>query len=336
MLKGENHFFLFPIYNLEIEHQDNFQLEIGRVKFISIDSQSYKYKEEITQIRTQNGYKKFFDFSPTVAFIEFKKTHVDNYSKALKFVKESILILSHSKLSHVSRRYDCHFGITPIKKVYTSLSFSQNNEQIHFKAEQFPGFFKMKINSIWQENSKIFYFDKLLKIIYSEEYNIGKNWKRTLSKAVKLSGRSLLSNSIPESFLWNMIAIEILLTEQGDKVKDELPKRCEAFIGWVFDWESEKYHKSISDMYQKRCLLVHQGDLDIITQSDVKFTDNLIFNILWNLVEHIDYFPSKENVIKFSKKIHAEKLLGLESKIEPKSLKFSRTITNKHNPFKSQ
>jgi hypothetical protein len=61
-----------------------------------------------------------------------------------------------------------------------------------------------------------------------------------------------------------MIAIESLLTRQGDKYSDALPKRIEAFLGWSGYWSINGYEDRIHDLDRKRCELVHAGRLDLI------------------------------------------------------------------------
>jgi hypothetical protein len=49
---------------------------------------------------------------------------------------------------------------------------------------------------------------------------------------------------------------------------------------------------------------------------------------MWNIITHIDTFPSKRSIIEFSDKVKAEKLLGVKSKVQPKTLKFMNRKLN--------
>jgi len=135
-------------------------------------------------------------------------------------------------------------------------------------------------------------------------------------------GQSQCSNDLAQAFLWNMIVLEMLLTERGDKYPEILPKRIEAFLGWVGYWSVDNYEQRIKDVYKKRCRFVHDGNRDQIEVSDLLFTDDLLLNLLANLVTHPKVFSSKDDVIKFADKVEAEHTLGINTKVRPKTLRF--------------
>jgi hypothetical protein len=114
-----------------------------------------------------------------------------------------------------------------------------------------------------------------------------------------------------------------LLTKE-DKLLDTLPKRAEAFLGWILYWEDEDYGGRIRDVYLKRNLLLHQGKRNNITEQDLAFTDHLLLNLLTDLVRHPKLFRSKEDVIAFSERVEAERVLGVKPKVRPKTFMFIR------------
>lgn len=173
------------------------------------------------------------------------------------------------------------------------------------------------------------FFFTLLKVLNNEIY-VARSWRNELKRAAILLGQSQCCSDVAQSFLWNMIALEILLTRQGDKYTDVLPTRIEAFLGWVGFWTVERYSERIKELYRKRCDFVHNGNQKNITISDLLFTDDLLQNLLMNLMRHISLFNSKAAVIEFSKKIEAEHVLGMRPGVRPKSLRFfSRTYTER-------
>jgi hypothetical protein len=137
---------------------------------------------------------------------------------------------------------------------------------------------------------------------------------------------SIGANDLLKSFVWNMVALEMLLTGQQDKLLDTLPRRAEALLGWVFFWEDEDYEGRIREVYRKRNLLLHQGKRDAITEQDVAFTDHLLLNLLANLVRHPKLFRSKDDVLKFSERVEAERVLGITPKVRPGTLMFTQPI----------
>ena len=75
-------------------------------------------------------------------------------------------------------------------------------------------------------------------------------------------------------------------------------------------------------------MLVHTGDTTRITRRHLLFTDDLLFNLLYNLVANVRRFSSKEKVIEFAKMVEAERLLGITPKVRPRNLRFfSRSYT---------
>ncbi|MBG33198.1 MAG: hypothetical protein CL552_08910 [Alcanivorax sp.] len=119
-----------------------------------------------------------------------------------------------------------------------------------------------------------------------------------------------------------MIAIETLLTSSNDKFSQELPKRVEAFIGWTTDWEIQNFESKIKQLYEKRSAFVHSGKFSSITIPDLLFTDKILLNVFYNICKHIDIFHKKQDLIDFSKKVQAEKTLGIKPKVRPKTIMF--------------
>ncbi len=119
-----------------------------------------------------------------------------------------------------------------------------------------------------------------------------------------------------------MIAIEMLLTHRGDKYSEMLPLRAEAFIGWAAAWTNENYKERIQSLYKKRSDFVHRGLRDDIKIADLLFSDTLLWNVLVNILKHPQIFDSRASVIEFSEKVAAEKKLGIETTVTPKTFTF--------------
>ena len=126
-----------------------------------------------------------------------------------------------------------------------------------------------------------------------------------------------------------MIALEILLTEQGDRYTKILPERVEAFLGWIGFWEQNNFGERIKEVYRLRCGYVHDGKIEGITKKDLLFTDDLLFNIMFNLCNLSSLFESKKSIIEFSEKVKAEHILGIISKVRSKKLTFVSRSYNK-------
>ena len=142
-----------------------------------------------------------------------------------------------------------------------------------------------------------------------------------MRKAAILVGKGLSTYDVPDAFLWNMIALESLLTRQGDKYVDAIPERIEAFMGWVGFWTERGYKGRIGEAYKVRCKMVHEGDVRGVTEELLLFTDDLMLNLLVNLTRHPKRFYSKDAVVAFADRVKAGDTLGLKWKVRPKTLR---------------
>ena len=84
---------------------------------------------------------------------------------------------------------------------------------------------------------------------------------------------------------------------------------------------TKKYEERIRAAYQARCKLVHEGDSSGVTEELLRFTDDLMLNLFFNLTRHPKLFYSKEAVVKFADRVKAERVLRLKGKARPKTLR---------------
>lgn len=135
-----------------------------------------------------------------------------------------------------------------------------------------------------------------------------------------LASKSQSTDDLAQAFLLNVIALETILTAEGDSIQDALPAPAEALLGWVGFWEMDQYTERIRDLYRKRCRLVHDGRLDDITVEDLLFSDDLLFNLLLNLARHPSIFCDTDSIRRFAEKVQAERSLGIRSRLRPTTL----------------
>lgn len=330
--KNSEWLYITPIYQLEIGDTLKGEITVGRVIFVDI--------KKLTRIRKRLGFpatiskveKKFHDpiffkESKTYALLAFTGIPELKENYCRKMVEDAINIISASQLGYCSRRNNSQFGIirqhADVSRMLVNKKILEGYLNISVENKVLP----FILNNDWLEFHKSFFFFDLLKII-SRKDKMQKKWKDTIIRAAIMSGKSMQSRDLEYCFLWNMIIIEMLLTEQGDKYSESLPERAEAFIGWVGYWKDQNYEEAIKKLYSKRCQFVHDGNSKDITINDVLFTEELVFNILHNIIKHIKLFPSKQSVIDFSNKVKAEKCLKVKPRIQPKTLKFSRRVGN--------
>ena len=131
-----------------------------------------------------------------------------------------------------------------------------------------------------------------------------------------------MSPNLWESFLYNMIALEILLVGGGGKTETILVDRLTTLFGWLTNEKKAKWENLISRLYKLRCKFVHNGMLQDITINDLLDSDMLLANVLYNLCALSNTIKSKSDLIELSKKIDARRVLGMKMIDRPKAIKF--------------
>lgn len=314
--------FVTPISSLELGKDIGREFTIKRVTFI--------HRDKLARARKRFGIKKRLSELPnffkeyvaneTLAVVRHTGKPIESARTCLQMVEEEAAILSLSYLGYDKRKYGRAMGISGRHALggHDYVFFNTRNKSITGSSACRVSLFPIRLDRAWRDYQKLYYL-KLLKIL-NGKIEVFADWRRDLWRAAVLIGRSIGTLETATAFLWNMIALERLLTKGGDKVKEALPERCEAFLGWVGFWKQRRFRERLDDAYAKRCSLVHRGEAAGITKKLLLFTDDLLYNVLLNLVKHIAIFPSKEHVIEFSSKVQAEHLLGVKSKVRPKNL----------------
>jgi hypothetical protein len=238
-------------------------------------------------------------------------------------IREELSIISLSQLGFSKRRSNSFPQISqenPSGKRNFLILNSEDNSWMQSN-QRVGKHGALVLDEDWKKFHSGLFFLKLIKII-RKEIEVQNSWLEELRNAAILAGQSQCTVNISQAFLWNMIALELLLTKSGDRCKETIPERAEAFLGWIGFWREENYVNRIKDVYKKRCDFVHEGNGRSITLDDLFFTDTLLLNLFVNIICHINIFQSKQDIIDFSQKVEAEHILGVKSKIQPKTLRF--------------
>ena len=304
-------------------------IRLGLVPRVSIPyiHKRLGFKKRISDLpeKQRSWLKPFLQKEHTFLHGRLTGKGADVRRRFLKIAKDELYIMALSQMGYCRRRNTAYPSIAsanPHGKV--SFLLSDEGTGLWTQPNYLTGkFMTLSLDKRWHRYHRFFFFHKLLKILRKEIY-VKPHWRCTLYDASVLAGMSQCSSELPSAFLWNMIAIEMLLTARGDKYSKMLPERAEAFLGWTVDWRKRRFQDRIRELYDKRCKLVHEGNRDVIEVSDILFADELLFNLLNNLVRHHKLFTSRRKVVEFSERIRAEKLLKLKSKTQPKTLSFTR------------
>ncbi len=322
--------FLAPVSGLELSEYVNYEYKLDKVTFISSARLAQRRKrlgfsQKISELKNRAGglIKDFFSEEKTYATLRLQGTGEELKEQFLKIVREELAILSLSQLGYSRRRYNSSLAMSreySPSKIRCLLLNTDNNTWTQLN-ETTGKIQPLLLERRWSNFSKKIFFYNLVQII-SGKTRVSKSWRNTIRNASILAGQSQCSSDLPQAFLWNMIAIEMLLTQQGDKYSDSLPERTESFIGWASGWGVQNYEEKIRKVYKKRCGFVHDGNRESIETQDVLFTDDLLLNVIINIVRHPEVFYSKKQLIHFSEKIKAEHLLGIKGKTRPQTFRY--------------
>jgi hypothetical protein len=325
---------LAPVANVVLTKKSGLLFRVDQVHLVSKRSLPYRWKQlglpaKVSDLR--DGQGRFLDhfFSGVETFAVARRSGVGREvrDELRNIVREELSILAATQLGFAKR----HAIAVPEmyrKKRYPSESYLllDSEDLAWTQRDRTLGSAKrLLLDHDWLRFQSEVAFDALLAALQGR-LAIKRTWRRDLRNAVVLVGQSQCTMDLPQAFLWNMIALELLLTGRGDKLDEALPKRAEAFLGWASPWHDEGYTDRIQAVYKKRCELVHQGRRDVVALRDVYFTDDLIFNLLANISSHFDLFSSKDAVIDFSKRLEAERVLGIDAKVRPRTLTFMRRL----------
>jgi len=240
--------FLVPISNLVLTKAVNFEFKIERTTFVSTDKLPKRRKRfgipnRISDLKDKNkiGLGDFLSSSACFATLRQTGKLVDWEETIFEIIREELAILALSQLGFVKRQYMSSPSISE-EKPRSSRSYYATNAATGsgtWSNRLLGGVRPLHIDAAWKRSNQNSFFFDLLKIIRGE-IKVAKHWQRDLRNAAILVGSSQISRDLPHAFLNNMIALELLLTEQGDSFTEALPARAEAFLGWIGYWKALK------------------------------------------------------------------------------------------------
>lgn len=324
--------FITPIGNLVLTDAVNKEFKVDRVHFVS--------KEKLPRIRKRLGFfeplsavknfdKSFFESAETFAVVRWTGKPAEIRNQCFRLVRDELSIVALSQLGYKKRRFTGRIGVLgehlPLVLRNVFLNTENPSKAGQSKAIQSPS--PLVLDEHWKVYQREMYYTKLISILANKK-TPDPQWHKALKRACVLAGESFNSNDVPSSFLWNMIALELLLKDNMEKYASQMPKMLEAFVGWIGFWDTENYEQRIEQVYKKRNKFVHEGDRESISKRDLLFTDDLLLNMLLNIVNLWPLFDTRTKVIEFARKVEAEHTLGIPSKVRPKKLTFvSRTYS---------
>ncbi len=322
--------FVVPVDGLRLSQDLSCEYKIDKVTLVTKSRlervrKRFMFPVVISNISKRHPFvARILDSKSGIYAIVIRTGIVDEIlDKVLQDIRNELMMLSLSQLGYSRRRLNsqlCILGESPSRS-QSYLVVDTKSGDVSMSANAVSGYSKLTLDSRWMNFQKNVFFFDILNII-RKNYRISSSWYSNIKNACILSGQSQLSKNLPLAFLWNMIALESMLTCDSDKQSEQLPKRVEAFIGWSMEWSVNNFENKLHHAYKKRCNLVHAGTIDQINIEDVYFTDHILLNVFTNISNNIEMFKNKNDLIKFSEKVQAEKHLNINANVRPKSVKY--------------
>lgn len=313
-----------PVYNLVINKENNSEIQVENVIFISRNKISFArrrlgFRERISEIDKyllDNLGQKLFDTAETFAVMKLQRAPEDSLLKPMLRVRESIWILASSLFSPSTRGNTPFFGF-PEHKAHLSheyLVYDTQGTSSKYTWTVISPIFPFTLDNQWKQIMKHHFFPSILRII-NKNITVNSKWYYSVRKSVILAGKSILSSDLPQAFMYDMIALETLLTYQGDKFPDAIIERLNAFFSWYFQRHSGQWEKTIKRLYKLRCKMVHDGETGEIKTEDLISADTLLYNVLINIGIAIKAIKNKKDLIHLAEIIKARKVLGINKRL---------------------
>jgi hypothetical protein len=250
---------IVPVSGIRLTNATNNEFTIGEVTFI--DSKKLPYKRikfgipyKISELKTNfNGILNDVLNSEhnTLAIVHQCGERNDIEKKITPLVTEAIDILSLSQLGYSRRSHNSkpsiYYNYCPER--FKCLLIEKKSKYLYLPRSIKGKSDVLTFDERWLNYQKHSFFYNLVKIVSGKDEKIKKNFKYDLKRAAILVGQSVTHRNLAQCFLWNMIALEILLTDGNDRYSEKLPERVEAFIGWTHNWKIDNFSKRIVEIY---------------------------------------------------------------------------------------
>jgi hypothetical protein len=326
-----------PVSNLEFDHRGPQEFRVDRVVFVSARSFARKRRRfglpwRLSDVR-KDSYGVLDEFiakAPVLAVARVTGTRDSRERETMNLLRDEIAIIAASQLGYAKRclvSAPAIVGERPGTSEEVMWVGQSKAWTVEYRRSGPMG--PLRLSKEWATFQKKAFLPRLLKILRGN-IPVATAWRNDLRRAITLVGLSHMSNTASEALLYNVIALEVLLTkdDKADRAATALPSRASAFLGWSPNWKGDAFEEKIARAYQNRNLLVHRGDRTAATLEDVFTTDDVLLNLFVNVVAHPKVFGSKEAVVHYSRCVEAERLLGVPHRFR-KLRMFRRTYTER-------
>lgn len=307
-----------PVHGLEIADDVGGELRIGDVLFID--------KKKIPRVRKRLGlprplsdyerqFKKIvplFDSAATYALVRARRDPLEtSVASERRRVQRAVYFLASSLFARYDRgRYQMgiHPPVSP-QLHEAGLVFACDNDFARACRMRMAPIEPYRYGMQEAQYLRVHFFNHLISLD-ARRCGMTPHWYSTVVRAAELAGRSYLSTSIIDAFIYNMIALESLLLAPKDKRQPVLVDRVNALFGWRLEDHANGWKDIVDRLYMLRCEYVHSGASDKVSGIDLYHADTLLQNLLRNVCMFSARFTSKNAIIEHAEQVRARKVLG--------------------------
>jgi hypothetical protein len=239
---------LVPIGNLVLADEGvNREFRVDRVTFVHRDRLPFVRRRlrlgvpvsELKKLKKSRRFERFFEAAEAYAVVTHSGSRKEAERRCLEIVREELHLLSLSQLGYSPSRTLMKPLVPQGEVVHSYVDYLSvrsraakqdsaplDGLKITAQKDDF-----LVIGAPWKHFQDTVFFTNLLKIL-RRETKVEAGWRDELRRAAVMIGEGVGTNDLLKSFLWNMVALEILLTENEErKMLETLPKRAEALLG---------------------------------------------------------------------------------------------------------
>ena len=248
-MSRNNHLMLMPIYNLKVSDDIKKEMRVGDVTLIDRKKllrniKRYGFPWTLTKLKglvknkpqaetkveaVQNLFQDKDGFAPeTCALVKISSREDEDIQYGLNKIEEAIWTVGSFQLGFRQRGKIIRFGFPETCGVVLSQIFfvpTSTNDFLHHQSiKRISSIRSYDLGEEWKKHKKRRYWATYLDIL-NGEINLDDKWKKVLSRAVILAGKSAFEMDVALAFLYNMVAIETLLKKADEAYEKVVPRR---------------------------------------------------------------------------------------------------------------
>ena len=287
---------IVPMFQLEVSDQApiNGRWEVGDVSFVSRNQLAALLTPPLVpRVPLPGVWQQISNDDQSFAVISLQGSPNDLRRSVFFRIREAASILASTNAFWGKRHHASGFTL----KGYPSFT-ARNDRFIQTDGPAFCGSWSQQgflhpftLDAAWHtaitQSGIIELFNRITDITLPAE------WRRQIKSGAAMLGRSMMSLELADAFLLNVIGLETLLTNQGERNARRLFQRIKGMTGWHLRTARPNYETEIRSIHGVRCEIVHDSDYSNLTVELLLQADLYLANSLLNIVMLPATFPDK-------------------------------------------